>query len=204
MKLTREAISESKTKLPGIEGYLTVVAKIEENVLSNPNIAIESCKSLIEGLCLKALSLVSDAYINSKSVQSDCKNDLKKLTKMAFDEVYSNVVESQVHESLANMIIDTSVSARIKSKAKRKVKEQAVKSVAKVSALRNERGDISHGRIYPKKQESTVHLAKSIQSITDGICSFMITETTSQYEVKRKKENQLYYEGQEEFNSWLD
>jgi hypothetical protein len=204
MNLTTQAISNNKTIIPGIEGYLTLVFKIENNVTTNPDISIESCKSLIEGLCLKTLTLLSDKYNASKSVQSNCKNDLKKLTNMAFDEVYSNYVESQVHESLSNMIIDVSVTNRIKHSAKRKVKEQMKASVAKISALRNERGDISHGRNYPKDQESSVGLSKSIQSITDGICSFMIEEIGVQFQIKQKKEKELIYDEQKEFNEWLD
>ena len=48
MNLTKQAISNNKTIIPGIEGYLTLVSKIEKNVSINPDIAIESCKSLIE------------------------------------------------------------------------------------------------------------------------------------------------------------
>ena len=204
MDLTRQAILNTKTIIPGILGYLTLVLKVENNVSVNPDIAIESCKSLIEGLCLKTLTLLSDKYNGSKRIQSNCKNDLKKLTNMAFDEVYSNFVERQLHESLSTMIIDVSVSNRIKDKAKRKVKEQTKSAVAKISALRNERGDISHGRNYPKDQESSTILAKSIQSITDGICSFMILEIGTQYKAKNKEGKKLIYKELKDFNTWLD
>ncbi|WP_460923745.1 type I restriction endonuclease subunit R, EcoR124 family [Pontibacter brevis] len=204
MELIKEAISSHSRLIPGIEGYLTLVDKVEKNVNINPDIAIESCKSLIEGLCLKALSLLSDSYISSKSTRTKCKNDLKVLTHMAFDEVYSNYVESQIHESLSNMLIDVSVAQKIKDNAKRKVKEQAVETIGKVSAIRNERGDISHGRSYPKEQESSIKLAKSISSITDGIGSFMIEEIATQYLAKLKEQDKLIYEDLADFNSWLD
>ncbi len=204
MELIKQAISNHTRLIPGIEGYLTLVDKVEKNVNINPDIAIETCKSLIEGLCLKALSLLSENYISSKSIRTKCKNDLKVLTGMAFDEVYSNYVESQIHESLANMLIDISVAKKIKDNAKRKVKEQAVETIAKVSALRNERGDISHGRSYPKDQESSIKLAKSINSITDGIGSFMIEEIAFQYLAKLKDLDKLIYEDLVDFNKWLD
>ncbi|WP_437371690.1 hypothetical protein [Maribacter litoralis] len=204
MKLTRQAISNTNTVIPGIEGYLTLVHKVENNVDVNPDIAIESCKSLIEGLCLKTLSLLSDKYKASKSVRVICKQNLNKLTAMAFDEVYSSFVERQVHESLATLVIDISVTNKIKNLAKRKVKEQAKEAVAKISALRNERGDISHGRDYPKNIESSINLAKSIQSITDGICSFMIEEIGLQFQTKNKDEKKLIYQELEDFNTWLD
>ena len=135
MDLIKQAISTHSRTIPGIEGYLTLVDKIEKNQNINPDICIESCKSLIEGLCLKALSLLSDNYNSNKTVRTKCKNNLTTLTSMAFDEVYSNYVESQIHESLANMLIDISVAQKIKDNAKRKIKEQAVETIGKVAAI---------------------------------------------------------------------
>lgn len=204
MELTKQSISNHSRLIPGIEGYLTLIDKIEENKSIHPDIAIETCKSLLEGLCLKGLSLLSDKYINSKSLRTKCKNDLKALTNTAFDEVYTDYVESQVHESLANMLIDISVTQKIKDNAKRKVREQAIEAIAKVSAIRNERGDISHGRDYPKTQESSITLSKSISSITDGICSFMIEQIAEKYLLKLKTQDRLIYQDLTDFNDWLD
>lgn len=204
MELTKQSISNHSRLIPGVEGYLTLIDKIEENKTIHPDIAIETCKSLLEGLCLKSLSLLSDKYNNSKSLRNKCKNDLTTLTNTAFDEVYTDYIESQVHESLANMLIDISVAKKIKDNAKRKVKEQAIEAVAKVSAIRNERGDISHGRDYPKIQESSIALSKSISSITDGICSFMIEQVAEKYLLKLKTQDRLIYQDMTDFNDWLD
>src|SRR5690554_1527017 len=204
MELTKQSILNHSRLIPGIEGYLTLIDKIEENKSIHPDIAIETCKSLLEGLCLKGLSLLSDKYNKSKSLRTKCKNDLKVLTNTAFDEVYTDYVESQVHESLANMLIDISVAQKIKDNAKRKVREQTIEAVAKVSAIRNERGDISHGRVYPKRQESSIALSKSICSITDGICSFMIEQIAEKYLLKLKTQDRLIYQDLTDFNDWLD
>ncbi|WP_154859687.1 hypothetical protein [Cyclobacterium xiamenense] len=204
MELTKQSISNHSRLIPGIEGYLTLIDKIEENKSIHPDIAIETCKSLLEGLCLKGLSLLSEKYNSSKSLRTRCKNDLKVLTNTAFDEVYTDYVESQIHESLANMLIDISVAQKIKDNAKRKVREQAIEAVAKVSAIRNERGDISHGRDYPKNQESSITLSKSISSITDGICSFMIEQIAEKYLLKLKTQDRLIYQDLTDFNDWLD
>ena len=204
MELTKQTILKHKTIIPGIEGYLVLVTKIEKNININPDISIEVCKSLIEGLCIKALSLLSNKYKTSRAFRRKCKNDLTLLTTTAFNEVYSDFVESQVHESLSHMILDISVAKRYKKKAKRQVKEQTVATIGKISAIRNERGDISHGRNYPKNQESSIYLAKSINSITDGICSFMIEEIGNQYAVRLRERNKLNYEDLQEFNDWLN
>jgi hypothetical protein len=204
MQLIRQAVSKHSKLIPGIEGYLTLVDKVEKNVGINPDIAIESCKSLIEGLCLKALSLLSDKYIDSTNFQKKCKNNYTFLTETAFSQIYSSNIEKMVHQSLSNLIIDTSTINKIKDNAKRKVEKQTIETVGKISAIRNNRGDIAHGRNYPKDQESSIALAKSINSIVDGICYFMIEELANQYSEKLKKEGKLIYEDLEDFNIWLD
>ena len=50
MKQTTDILKQLETQYFNIEYYHTIVGKIEENVVSNPDIAIESCKSLFEGL----------------------------------------------------------------------------------------------------------------------------------------------------------
>jgi hypothetical protein len=50
MKQTKDILKALETQYFNIEYYHTIVGKIEENVISNPDIAIESCKSLFEGL----------------------------------------------------------------------------------------------------------------------------------------------------------
>ena len=59
MELTKIAIQKHKQDIEGLDGYITVINKIEDNVSLNPDIAIEACKSLIEGLCKKALELLN-------------------------------------------------------------------------------------------------------------------------------------------------
>lgn len=204
MELTKKAISDNKDLINGLGGYSLIVSKIEGNVNINPDIAIESCRSLIEGLCLKSLSLFSAKYNSSKSFRGNCKQDLTLLTKTTFDEVYSNYVESQIHESLSSLLIDLSRINRIKEKAKNTVREQLTTSIGKIAAIRHERGDISHGRNYPKPIESSIILAKSIASICDGICSFMITEMVIQYKRKKVEDKKLPYEDLVDYNSWLN
>jgi hypothetical protein len=50
MELTRTAIHKNQSLITGLDGYILLVDKIENNVTPNPDIAIESCRSLIEGL----------------------------------------------------------------------------------------------------------------------------------------------------------
>lgn len=204
MELTRQEILNHQKLIEGLDGYMVVVKKAEENVTSNPDIAIEACKSLIEGLCLKALSLVNEDYMKSKQLRKRCKNDLSFLTAYTFENVYTNFVETKIHHSLSELLVDVVKLNKFQQKAAQSLKNQTGELVSKISGLRNERGDISHGRIYPKTHESSPVLAKSILSITDGVCSFMIDELASLFKALSPKEEKLVYEDHEEFNSWID
>jgi len=204
MELTKIAIKKNVERISGLEGYSLLVSKIERNVGLNPDIAIETCKSLVEGLSLKALSLLSFKYNSSKKYRKKCENNLTFLTNNAFKEVYSDIVEAEIYKNLSELLIDISVVNRLKTRSRRKIQRQTTQTIGKISALRNARGDISHGRVYPKDEESQINLAKSIESITDGICSFMIHEFARQYDLKKVDEQKLKFKKLGRFNDWLN
>ncbi|MPQ46991.1 hypothetical protein GCQ56_08175 [Marinifilum sp. N1E240] len=204
MILTKDTIAVHKDNIPGLDGYSRVISKIEENITTNPDIAIESCKSLIEGLCKKALELVSDKYNSDKRLRGLCENNMKDLVKTAFNHVYSNGLEANMHESLYHIIQQKTRTQTFIENAQKSLYLNSKSAIDKIAAIRHDRGDLSHGRIYPKKIESEIHLAKSIASITDGICSFMIHEFSRQYEIKAHESKKLVYDEWDEFNTWLD
>lgn len=203
MLLTKEAIQNNKENIEGLIDYLTVVSEIEDNISKKPDITIESCKSLIEGLCKKALILISDKYNSDKQLRGTCENQMSTLIKTTFNEIYANSIERDLNNSLYEIIKNKVCIQKIVKKAQVKFLENGKTAVSKITAIRDNKGDISHGRIYPKK-ESEIHLAKSIVSITDGICSFMILEFSRQYQEKLALNGKLIYSEQEEFNDWLD
>lgn len=204
MKLVREAISANSETILGLKEYKILVVKIEENIAENPDIAIECCKALIEGLCLKALSLLSADYNSSKSIKKKCSNDFPYLTNMAFGLIYANSVELQLHESLVSIINDVTRIEKLKEKARLKLGKHVDGIVGKIAAVRHDRGDISHGRNYPKVIESSIHLARSISSITDGVCSYMIRELATQYRDTLEVEEKMPFAASSDFNQWLD
>lgn len=204
MDLTKAKIEEYKGNIEGLIGYTLVVKEIEDNLPKNPDITIESCKSLIEGLCKKSLELISDKYNSDKQVRKSCEGNMSTLVKTAFEEVYTLAFEKDMHLSLYNIIKNKNRVDKLISSATLEMQKNAKKAVDKITAIRHDRGDISHGRIYPKLTESELHLAKSIMSITDGICSFMIHELAIQYEIKKGQDRMLVYKEQIEYNDWLD
>ena len=204
MELTKAKIEEFKDEIEGLTGYNLIVKEIEENLPKNSDISIESCKSLIEGLCKKSLELISDKYNDDIQVRRNCEGKMTYLVRMAFDEVYRTGFERDLHMSLYKIIKNKDRIDSLIASATSEMQKNAKKAVDKITAIRHDRGDISHGRIYPKPTESELHLANSIKSITDGICSFMIHELAIQYEIKKEDDKKLVYKKEEEYNEWLD
>lgn len=204
MELTKEAIHKHKNSINGLEGYFTIVSKIENNVTVNPDIAIEACKSLIEGLSKKALELLSEEYQKHKSVRKDCDNKLPTLVRKALETLYRSKIEIDLHDSLYNFIKGkVKIDLFVKNNTATTL-ENVNDAIQKIAIIRDNRGDISHGRIYPKKDESEIHLSKSIISITDGICSFMINEFSVRFTEQKESDSKLIYDENVEFNEWLD
>lgn len=204
MELTKLAIQKHKQDIEGLDGYTTVINKIENNVSLNPDIAIEACKSLIEGLCKKALELLSDEYQTTKSIRKNCDNNFPFLVKQAFENIYRNKFEIDIHNALYKVIRSKVKIDKFINTSAEIIFENTKDAILKISVIRDNRGDICHGRIYPKKDESEVHLAKSIASITDGICSFMINEFSVQYLELDLSGKKLIYQDHINFNDWLD
>ena len=204
MELTRKKINEYKELIEGLDGYYVITSEIEDNLLKNPDISIESCKSLIEGLCKKALESVSDKYNTDKQLRSSCDDKMSLLIKTTFEEVYASSIERDLHESLYGIIKNKVRTQKIIESSKLSFLKDGKKAIDKIIAIRHTRGDISHGRIYPKSIESEIHLAQSIKAITDGICSFMIHELAIQYKIKLELSGRLIYADQFEYNDWLD
>lgn len=204
MELTKQAIQKHKQYIEGLEGYTIMASEIEDNVTLNPDISIEACKSLIEGLCKKALELLSNEYQTTKSIRKNCDNNFPFLVKQAFENIYRNKFEIDIHNALYKVIRSKVKIDKFINSGAEVVFENTKEAILKISVIRDNRGDICHGRIYPKVDESEVHLAKSIASITDGICSFMINEFSAQYNELDLSAKKLIYENFTDFNEWLD
>jgi len=62
MKQTKDILTQLEVQYNNIEYYQILIDKIENNVNDNPDIAIESCKALLEGLSKFIWNQVDAAY----------------------------------------------------------------------------------------------------------------------------------------------
>ncbi len=172
MKLTRNIINEHIEVFENFQYYHTILDFIEDNIKTNPDISIESCKSLFEGISKSILSVLDSNYSPAeikkiKSVEQLVKKMFNKLKEFVDLEQF-NYITTFVQE---------------------------------IGTIRNDRGDISHGRTAPKDISSQVEFAIMVVNSTDNFISYILN---IYFSIERKTLNQYKYEDYEEFNQWLD
>jgi hypothetical protein len=160
--------------------YQLHIDKIEENRTENPDIAIETCKSLIEGVSKTILNNLDATFDekrettgrNPRSVQWFFKEALKKISDNSED------FESAFVQASGQIINIT-------------------------QSIRTERGDISHGKSVPKLVESTPEFADMIVNMTNLIVSYTLKHY---FEIDQESNGKLdyYSEDLEAYNNWLD
>ena len=142
MKWVRDSIQ----KIPSFSPFLNHVEIIEENVTPNPSLCIETCKSLVEGICKTILT-------NKKITFSRESN----LTYLVQQSINSTINENEVYKT--DMV---DLCRRIAGVAD------------KISSIRNCAGFASHGMdvLNPKLTETIAFFALRI---TDTLAGFILT-----------------------------
>ena len=174
MTLTEQLLKNPPSRFSDFEYYYVILEKIKENRTSNPDIAIESCKSLIEGLAKSILNHTDKNYVDDQRPTEDLSPLLKRAINALADRDAN--IEEQFTKAVANLI-------------------------HQLGSIRNERGDISHGKSAPKEISSSPHLANLIVQTTDGLASFLLHELFS---LDLSDFDPLMYEDNPDFNDSLD
>ena len=183
-------IIENATDCPDFRYYLPLMKKAERNVSNHPDICIETCKSLVEGIS-KTIILTLD-----ESVSPDEIKDLKMSPLVKRAGILLQQDDTVIEEGFVTRVA----------------------SVAQfIGVLRNERGDISHGRAVPKKLQSNDMLANAILQVSSGLLIYMLDTYFAKLREKRIRAEEaelekvqaadleeLSYGDNEDFNSWLD
>lgn len=170
--------------------YKELLDTIDNYVNEKPDITIETCKAIIEGLCkliLMELEQTPESYFKDKDLT------LAKLFKEA-----RNSLKKHIDDNLADIVYDNSIV--LEYGVIPTLLEQLLRTevVTKVGIIRNEHGDISHGRTPLKQQVNDEDLADLIVGLTDSICSYMLKK------FHQVKEEAVHYEDNTDFNKYLD
>lgn len=147
MKQTKDILKALESRYTNIDYYQTIIQKIEENVESHPDISIESCKALLEGL--------------SKFIwkQIDLSYDALVADKMDFHPVVR-----QAMTKLADLNEDIELD----------FVNKVNKLIVSIGEVRNKRGDISHGKLSPKEYFSDSQFAQLVMNITDNMLYYVL------------------------------
>ena len=173
MGLSKNIIQLNKKSHKDFNYYDTIISKIENNTYINPDISIESCKSLLEGISKTIIQRLELTITPAK------------LKEMTFQELHKNACWSLQKRS------DFEI----------KVVQSSTGLIQRIAEIRNERGDISHGKSAPKENTSTKETAIMIIHLTDAIVNYMLS---SFYKIDLTYGEKLNYEDNPDFNAMLD
>lgn len=147
MQRTFKLIRTNQDQFPDCVYYARLFSKARRNIVVHPDICIETCKSLLEGISKTIiLGLDSSAIANDLD-----KKDIEPLVKSAAKLLKAN--DDVIEENFINRVSGLAHS---------------------LGALRNARGDISHGKAVPKMQESGSDFARLCLQMTDAMAFYML------------------------------
>lgn len=147
MKQTKEILIALESRYINIDYYQTIIQKIEENVESHPDMCIESCKALLEGLSKfiwKQIDLSYDALVADRM-------DFHPVVRQAMTKLadYNEDIELDFVNKVNKLIVS-------------------------IGEVRNKRGDISHGKLSPKEYFSDSQFAHLVMNITDNMLYYVL------------------------------
>lgn len=173
MPLCRNTINAYKSSHEDFEYYLTIVEKIENNCIKNPDISIESSKSLIEGMSKTML------------LRLELNHTLSSVNEMDFSELFRNACWGiKRHVPIDDDFIHRTTSM-----------------IHRMGEIRNDRGDISHGKAIPKVDVSSPEMSTMIMQVTDSIVNYMLQLF---FKIDLSHKEQITYEDNPDFNTELD
>lgn len=167
MLKTKEIIEHNKSIYKDFLYYLKVIQKVEDNLSKNPDISIEACKSLVEGIC-KTIIFDSTPWIT--------KEEKKRINNQDFVQTFKDAINklswiTDVEWDFVNCFKNI---------------------MTQLWRIRNGRGDISHWKATPKESSSSPDFAFLIRNMTDDICYYILWLYFNQTEEVTYEDNEEF------------
>lgn len=174
MQSLKDLIERHSSEESDFRYYIPIIEEAERNEIEHPDICIECCTSLFQGVS-KSIVYRIDAgcdrvAFENLSVQQQVKQALRALRQN------DDVVEEAFPVAAENL-------ARV------------------AGTLRNTRGDISHGRATPKELQSDRSLARVVLNVSEALLRYMLA---SYFGMRPEIEPIIEYDAHPAFNSSLD
>lgn len=174
MQTLRELIERHSDENSEFRYYIKHIEEAEANEVSHPDITIECCTALFQGV--------------SKTI----------VTRIGTPELQAGLDGDKLHNQVRTAFRCLKVRDDILEDA---LPTRALSLVQVLAELRNARGDISHGRIVPKELQSDRSLARLVLNVTEAIIRYMLA---SFFALQPERPFLLPYEENEAFNAYLD
>lgn len=174
MNTLREIIERHSEENSEFRYYIPIIEKAERNEVDHPDITIECCASLFQGISKTIVRQLDPAFyagdFESLTLQKQVKHAFRYLA--AGDDA----VELAFPVAVENLV-------RV------------------VGTLRNQRGDISHGRAVPKELQSDRSLARLVLNVAEPVMRYMLATF---FALQPWRVLAPPYEDCAAFNSYLD
>lgn len=169
----------NRVKRHRLDYYNSHLDLVESYIDEKPDISIETCKALIEGISKLALHLLNQEPIGGTTIQDrNGKNQSE-----AFQQLFKRALEElQRGRGFSDAVLCKRFGT----------------AVHYIGELRNDHGDIGHGRASLKEQVNDADFAELIIGITDNICTYMLRR------LDKLVEKVTEYSDNPEFNDVLD
>jgi len=174
MQLVRALISQNNEKYEHFSYYEGIIDVIEEKIQSHPDICIESCKSLIEGVSKTIIKRLDNTTTD---------DDLNKMDVMPLFKRAANKL-AEFDEELELDFINRTASL-----------------IQNFGEIRNQRGDISHGRAAPKEIYSSPQFSNLVARVTEALAFYVLEHF---FRLALPDEAEIKYEDNPAFNEMLD
>lgn len=172
--MIKDLLEDNDAAFPEFLVLIQDIDLIISNFKSKPDLSISICKALIESVCKTILSRHKIAF-TEKGRNPDHARDL-----------FKKVAEDVFPDSLN---FDVRFSSNI------------LEAILRMVELRNERCDVSHGKILPKELESDEELAKFIWTFTEALLEYLLS---IYFKADLSYLDEIKYEDNPEFNEFLD
>jgi len=168
--------------------YEDLVTIVDNHIDRKPDISIETCKAILEGLSKLILGELNQApatELNDKKLAKLFKDARQRLAEEIADPTSSVIYDEELIDACGGLgqTLDILTNSEI---------------VARLGSIRNEHSDISHGRSSRKNQINDGDLAELIIGITDNVCTYMLRK------LDQATEKEPRYEDFADFNDFLD
>lgn len=174
MQSLKDLIERHSPEESDFRYYIPIIEKAERNEIDHPDVTIECCTSLFQGIS-KSIVYRLDKSCDRKAFEL---LSLQRQVKKAFSclKEHDDVLEDSFAVAAENL-------SRI------------------AGEVRNARGDISHGRASPKELQSDRSLARLVLNVAEAVIRYMLA---SYFAMRPEVEPIIPYESHPDFNANLD